>query len=132
MPGNPHLALVREKGFDGCVEKRLGEAQHPINDGANQYYRDMGEHTNRASAARCDGRNDVGERVASGVHVYQEEAGAYREAPGTLRSGAGQSRRGASQMLRATIAVRVATVHRSVAAMPRADTPSGRQKVVET
>jgi hypothetical protein len=39
MPGNPHPSLPpgRGKGCDSCAEERLGEAQHRINDGANQY-----------------------------------------------------------------------------------------------
>jgi hypothetical protein len=38
-----------------------------------------GDHRPRSAAAYWDGRNDLGERVASGVYFYELEAGDYRE-----------------------------------------------------
>ncbi len=42
-------------------------------------YRDAGFHRDRADAAYWDGRNELGEPVASGIYVCQLQAGAYRE-----------------------------------------------------
>jgi hypothetical protein len=38
MPGNAHPSLPPGTGFNSCAEERLGEAQRPISDGANQCY----------------------------------------------------------------------------------------------
>ncbi len=42
-------------------------------------YRDAGFHRDRADAAYWDGRNESGEPVASGVYVYELQAGPFRE-----------------------------------------------------
>ncbi|MEO2004440.1 MAG: FlgD immunoglobulin-like domain containing protein, partial [Candidatus Poribacteria bacterium] len=41
-------------------------------------YREEGYYTRRADAAYWDGRNEFGERVASGVYIYEVRAGSYR------------------------------------------------------
>ena len=40
-------------------------------------YRDAGVYTTRYKAAYWDGRNDAGERVASGVYFYSIKAGDF-------------------------------------------------------
>jgi hypothetical protein len=42
-------------------------------------YREAGYYMSRSEAAYWDGRNELGERVSSGVYFYELRAGAYRE-----------------------------------------------------
>ena len=54
----------RQKDFSPVREIELG-------------YRRAGRYTNRQRAAYWDGRNAMGERVASGVYFYSIEAGPF-------------------------------------------------------
>ncbi len=58
---------VRIYGLDGKVVRKLDLGYQP-----------MGEYRARESAAYWDGRNDIGERVASGLYVYELAAGDQR------------------------------------------------------
>ncbi|MAF11665.1 hypothetical protein CMK11_14555 [Candidatus Poribacteria bacterium] len=60
-------ATVRVYDFAGQVVRRIDLG-----------YREAGYYTARAEAAYWDGRNDLGERVASGVYFYELRAGAER------------------------------------------------------
>ena len=42
-------------------------------------YLDAGRYHGRSAAAHWDGRNDIGEAVASGVYVYEVRAGSFVE-----------------------------------------------------
>ena len=59
--------LVRIYGIDGGLVRSL-----------NIGYRAAGYYTARADAAYWDGRNRMGERVASGVYLYELQAGSER------------------------------------------------------
>jgi hypothetical protein len=41
-------------------------------------YRDEGYYTARSEAAHWDGRNELGEHVASGVYFYELQTATYR------------------------------------------------------
>jgi hypothetical protein len=59
--------IVRIYGLDGSIVRTLDLGHRPI-----------GEHHSRDSAAYWNGRNEIGERVASGVYVYELLAGDQR------------------------------------------------------
>ena len=77
-PFNPETWIPFELAADARVTigiyDLLGGRVRTLDVGA----RPMGEHRSRDKAAYWDGRNARGERVASGVHVYELTAGDTR------------------------------------------------------
>lgn len=64
----PSSVDVRIYGVGGALVRRLDLG-----------HRESGYYTARADAAYWDGRNAVGEQVASGVYVYELRAGGERQ-----------------------------------------------------
>jgi flagellar hook assembly protein FlgD len=58
---------VRVYGLDGAVVRTLELGRRAI-----------GEYRARDEAAYWDGRNESGEQAASGVYIYELQAGAHR------------------------------------------------------
>ncbi len=77
-PFNPETWIPFELSQDADVTLRIYGLDGKIVRVLDLGYRPMGEYRARESAAYWDGRNEVGERVASGVYVYELLAGEQR------------------------------------------------------
>ncbi len=78
-PFNPETWIPFTLAADSAVTIRIyGVNGAPIRT-LDLGYVESGDHRPRAAAAYWDGRNELGERVASGVYFYELEAGEYRE-----------------------------------------------------
>jgi hypothetical protein len=78
-PFNPETWIPFELSQDADVSVRIYGLDGSIVRTLDLGYQPMGEYRARESAAYWDGRNDVGERVASGVYVYELRAGDQRD-----------------------------------------------------
>ena len=72
-PFNPETWIPYILGQDSYVRITIYDAQGAIVRRLELGYRSEGYYTTRGRAAHWDGRNDVGERVASGIYFYQLE-----------------------------------------------------------
>ncbi|MAF12491.1 hypothetical protein CMK11_18755 [Candidatus Poribacteria bacterium] len=77
-PFNPETWIPFELAEDADVTVRIYGLDGTVVRTLDLGYRPQGEYVARASAAYWDGRNDIGERVASGVYVYELVAGDRR------------------------------------------------------
>ncbi|MBT5709977.1 hypothetical protein HOI71_02955, partial [Candidatus Poribacteria bacterium] len=78
-PFNPETWIPFTLSADSAVTVRIyGVDGAPIRV-LDLGFVESGDHRRREAAAYWDGRNDLGERVASGVYFYELEAGDYRE-----------------------------------------------------
>ena len=77
-PFNPETWIPFELSRDADVTVRIYGLDGSIVRTLDLGYRPIGEYRARGSAAYWDGRNEAGERVASGVYVYELLAGEER------------------------------------------------------
>ena len=77
-PFNPETWIPFELSAGSPVTVRIYDLGGRVMRRLDLGYRDAGYYTARADAAYWDGRNDVGERVASGVYFYELRAGAQQ------------------------------------------------------
>ena len=77
-PFNPETWIPFELAADSDVTLRIYGLDGKIVRTLELGYRPMGEYRARESAAYWDGRNEIGERVASGLYVYELQAGDQR------------------------------------------------------
>jgi hypothetical protein len=77
-PFNPETWIPFELSQDGDVTVRIYGLDGDVVRTLDLGYQPMGEYRARHSAAYWDGRNDIGERVASGLYVYELTAGDRR------------------------------------------------------
>ena len=77
-PFNPETWIPFELSKDADVTVRVYGLDGKVVRTLDLGYKPMGEYRARESAAYWDGRNEVGERVASGVYVYELTAGDQR------------------------------------------------------
>jgi hypothetical protein len=77
-PFNPETWIPFELAEDADVTVRLYGLDGRVVRTLDLGRRAMGEHAERDQAAYWDGRNDAGERVASGVYVYELDTAASR------------------------------------------------------
>ena len=77
-PFNPETWIPFELAEAGSVTVRIYALGGSVVRTLELGYREQGLHTDPASAAYWDGRNETGESVSSGVYVYELTAGQYR------------------------------------------------------
>ncbi|HIF23054.1 MAG TPA: hypothetical protein EYQ27_14405 [Gemmatimonadetes bacterium] len=77
-PFNPETWIPFELSSDADVTVRIYGLDGEIVRTLDLGYQPMGEYRARESAAYWDGRNEIGERVASGLYVYELQAGEQR------------------------------------------------------
>ena len=76
-PFNPETWIPYELAHDATVTLEVYDARGGLVRRLDLGFQIRGRYTSHQKAARWDGRNDVGERVASGVYFYQLRAGSY-------------------------------------------------------
>ena len=72
-PFNPETWIPYQLARDSHVQITIYDVQGAIIRRLELGYRVEGFYTTRGKAAHWDGRNEVGERVASGIYFYQLE-----------------------------------------------------------
>jgi hypothetical protein len=77
---NPETWIPFELAEASHVELRIYAIDGRVVRSLDLGIREMGAYTGRAAAAYWDGRNDVGEPMASGVYIYELRAGEERAA----------------------------------------------------
>ena len=78
-PFNPETWIPYQLANDADVTLTVYDTKGtPVRE-FNLGYQSTGFYTNRAKAAYWDGRNEIGESVASGVYFYQLQAGDYTD-----------------------------------------------------
>ncbi|MAF09382.1 hypothetical protein CMK11_02935 [Candidatus Poribacteria bacterium] len=77
-PFNPETWIPFELSRDADVTVRIYGLDGKVVQKLDLGYQPMGEYRARGRAAYWDGRNEIGERVASGVYVYELLAGEER------------------------------------------------------
>ncbi len=77
-PFNPETWIPFELSAASDVTVRIYDIGGKVMRRVDLGYRDAGYYTGRADAAYWDGRNELGERVASGVYFYELRAGTER------------------------------------------------------
>jgi hypothetical protein len=77
-PFNPETWIPFELSEASEVAIRVYDSRGMLVRRIDVGYREEGYYTRRADAAHWDGRNEFGERVASGMYVYEVRAGSYR------------------------------------------------------
>jgi hypothetical protein len=77
-PFNPETWIPFELSEASEVAIRVYDSRGMLVRRIDVGYREEGYYTRRADAAYWDGRNEFGERVASGVYIYEVRAGSYR------------------------------------------------------
>jgi len=76
-PFNPETWIPFELSQASDVAIRIYDSRGMMVRRLELGYREEGYYTRRADAAYWDGRNEFGERVASGVYIYDVRAGSY-------------------------------------------------------
>jgi parallel beta-helix repeat protein len=74
-PFNPETWIPFKLAENAYVEIRIYDITGKLVRRLDLGYREAGSYTNRNRAAYWDGRNELGERVASGVYVYRLQVG---------------------------------------------------------
>ena len=74
-PFNPETWIPYQLAADTDVEIRIYDARGSLVRSLELGHQRAGIYTGRGRAAYWDGRNDIGERVASGIYFYQLQAG---------------------------------------------------------
>jgi len=78
-PFNPETWIPFSLSADSDVRLEVYDVDGGLVRTLNLGLVEAGEYTTKADAAYWDGRNDTGERVASGVYFYRLTAGSYSE-----------------------------------------------------
>jgi hypothetical protein len=78
-PFNPETWIPFELKEGSEVEVRIYAIGGRVIRHLDLGYREPGYYTDRAEAIYWDGRNETGERVASGVYFYELSAGEFRD-----------------------------------------------------
>ena len=73
-PFNPETWIPYQLAADTHVEIHIYDARGSLVRSLKLGHQHAGIYTSRSRAAYWDGRNDVGERVASGIYFYQLKA----------------------------------------------------------
>jgi len=77
-PFNPETWIPFELSAASSVTVRVYDLNGQVVRRLDVGFREAGYYTGRADAAYWDGRNNAGERVASGVYFYELRAGAQQ------------------------------------------------------
>ncbi|MDA1191189.1 MAG: T9SS type A sorting domain-containing protein [Candidatus Poribacteria bacterium] len=79
-PFNPETWIPFELTEASDVSVHIYDLRGSLVKSLDLGYQTAGYHVSRTAAAYWDGRNAFGERVASGIYLYELRAGSYREA----------------------------------------------------